>query len=158
MYKDNFSPRLREWMRALDALPDVLGKETMEWVDSNFVRQGWQGARFEPWANKRPKRGKRNKVLIDRNRLRSSGQAVRMGARSIRVTYGNSIVTYARVHNEGLTVTQRVPAHQRRGRSGRKHAVVAHSRTVSYPRNQFVGDSPHLRAHLYKVIREELRL
>lgn len=149
--------KVRLWMRALDQLPELLAHEALEWSDENFDLQQWRGTTNVPWANKRPKRGGRNLVNIDSNRMRKSGNYALVGNR-IRLTYGNEIVPYARIHNEGLTVQRTNKQHSRVSRRGRKYTQYAMSQKVKYPENRFIGASPQLDKRLRSVIRKELKL
>lgn len=178
---------LQRFQQALDEimhrLPAQLGAEVVKFSHERWAQQGWLGARFEPWKQRKgggwgkadnPKRG----LLLQTGRLRRSVRVVRVTADYVVV---GTDVPYARVHNEGFSgrVTQQVHAHERKKTSlgitgsrtgktrtrityGRKvtgtGTVKAHTRTIymKIPRRQFLGDSPYLQQRLQRFIAAEI--
>lgn len=97
--------------------PTKAGGMALQFIDSNFRSQGWQGNTLVPW--RRTQSGKRNVfgtrpagkgILQNKGRLRASFR-LKPGNQAFRVY---SISKYAKVHNEGFSGTVTVPDHTRK--------------------------------------------
>lgn len=149
------------FQRVKQQLPAVLGTIAVNYFTDSFRRQGWRDFNIVPWA-KRKASAKNNRgraILVRSARLRNS---IRLQQATWARTTVATSVPYATAHNEGYTGTVQVRGHKRhiytkhkeayttrkgttRNRTARKAAgeydVKAHSRKMSLPQRQFMGDS-----------------
>lgn len=148
----------RHFKEVLDSAPRELGIDAVNFFVGSFTKQGWQGATFQKWVNRKNSSwGKKNNtgraLLVQSGRLR----------RSIRVTSSNaqqatigSDVPYARAHNEGFKgmVHQNVKPFTRRNGAH----VKSFSRTINQniPQRQFMGNSPVLTQQLRTKLEKKL--
>ncbi len=123
--------------------------ELAEMFDRNFEREGFFGDKWEP--RKIPKPG--YLVLQITSEMRKSIRAAIAG-RGVRFT---SSLPHTGLHNEGGKFTQNVRTHTRKGKSGKRHTVKAHTRTMTMPRRQFIGDHPEVAEAIETIIRENLQ-
>ena len=121
--------------------------ELTDEFDRNFERKAFFGNRWKP----RRSEG-RGTLLLVTSTLRRSIRRSSVVGDGVRFT---SQVPYATVHNEGGTIAQNVPAHQRR-RHGKTHDVRAHQRRINMPQRQFIGDGPDTRRIIKSVIDDNL--
>jgi phage gpG-like protein len=122
-----------------------LGREletvALRWVDDNFRNQGYDGGQWDASTGT---------ILVKSGQLRA-GFVSEPGPLQVQVI---NAVPYAKVHNEGLSGTSAVRAHERskfskstprglRTRTG-VQKVKAHSRKYSFKQRQFApaGDMP----------------
>ena len=154
--------------RSISGLPVVLVNEAVTWTKQNFRRQGWPGAGFTPWkqrkANSRRNAGRG--ILIDSGRLSRSPRMIRISG--LRGEFGTD-VPYASAHNNGFIGTVNVKSHKRNkigtvkvstGKAGQQFKtkktitgvgnVKAHQRRMNLPRRRFIGYSPVLHSILRK--------
>lgn len=151
-------------------LPQVLANYAVNWTLDNFASQGWENGR-QPWAKrKRETRKTRGRsLLIASGALRRSIQVIDVdssltGDRLI-ATFGSRGIAYARIHNEGGTITQAARSNNytlgRYTRGKKKGAFKKgklkptgpgaggrfsfKERNINIPRRQFIGASPILR-------------
>ncbi|MEL6359124.1 MAG: hypothetical protein AAFQ01_04215, partial [Bacteroidota bacterium] len=103
----------------------VIAVEAEKFHSENFRKQGYQGAGFQPWKNRKDGDSSRA-VLIETGRLR------RAATRGRRMSQGVVFVLpkYGKVHNDGL-------------RAGRGAGF-------KMPKRQFVGASPILKSRFKK--------
>ena len=85
----------------------------------------------------------RQNLLIDSGAMMNSIRASSVSPEKVVISAGNDKVEYARVHNEGYSGPVTVPAHTRHTRHGDVN-VRQHTRNVSIPQRQFLGDSKEL--------------
>lgn len=151
-------------------LIDAIGVEALNFVDENFVKQGFQGETFQPWAplKKQPKRGR--KILQGTLHLRHS---INKTDASDHTTIHTDDVK-AKIHNEGgdihmpgrtALINFRRTSAKKGGRllfTGRKYKTVAQAKvsigayTIHMPQRQFIptqaSPSPILNRRCEKVI------
>ncbi len=102
---DSFKRMQANIAKQLATLPKLLGNEMVNFALDNFARQGYQGAKFEKWPERKrkEKRKQPRHLLIKSGRLRRSIRIIRTTDNS--VTVGTD-VPYARAHNDGLTINR----------------------------------------------------
>lgn len=149
-------------------VPKRLGNDARRFYLESFRRQGWLDTSLTPWpATKKPRTNSKGKalqgrILKGRGLLMNSIRVLRADWSGIQVVAGGPHVPYAKIHNEGGTIstTASVRAYDRRehmantrgGRRMRKAAKVsAHTRRMNttIPQRRFMGQS----AALEKVMR-----
>lgn len=170
----NIAKRLKA---AQSAAPKVLANEGQKFFVGSFERQGWRGASFRKWPDRKDTRNKRS-LLVGRTR-----QLINSIRRSIRVANMKFIkwatdVPYASVHNDGYNGLVRVRSHDRGKFTNRKVGTGIHSirtrkerskrvrertgnarvlnytRKVRIPQRRFMGNSPILARILVKKYHE----
>lgn len=119
-----------------DILSDVRVKLT-EMFDRNFTEQGFFGQKWVPTrASKVNALGQSGSILIVSSAMRRS---IRSIVRGDAVVF-TSDKPYTALHNEGGTFTATIRQHTRKSKKGGTHTVHSHSRTVTMPQRQFIGD------------------
>ncbi len=121
--------------------------ELKEEFDRNFERKAFFTRKWKPRRNNR-----RGSLLIVSGALRRSISASVKG-NGVAFT---SNVPYAVAHNEGLSGSIPIKAHNRR-RGGKVHTVRAHQRRVSLPERRFIGDGPQPQKIIRSVIEDNLK-
>lgn len=145
----------KELDRYLKSLPDRILPEAAEIVAetaTEYYRETFRKKAFDgnPWEPARTQK-KTGSLLIDSGAMLNSIRASTVTPEKVVVSAGNDKVTYARIHNEGYSGPVTVPAHTRRTRHGTVN-VRQHSRNVSIPRRQFLGDSAELNDRIHERI------
>jgi len=134
-------------------IPQILGAEAVAYSKDRFAARAWDG---QPWpARKATAWGKSDDGKKSRGLLMQTG-ALRRSIRVIKtapqyVVIGTDRV-YARIHNEGGTVSATQNVRSFRRKSGAQ--VRAHTRTVVIviPKRQYMGVSDGLRKRLAQRI------
>ena len=137
-----------------DIMPDVLNDmrvKLAEMFDNNFREQGFIGARWEP--KKVLSKGGSTTILIVTGAMR---RGIRAEVRGRGVVF-TSDKPYAALHNEGGLFRQNVPAHYR-SRGGQRYRVRAHTRTMSMPQRQFIGDHEKVQQAITAIVTRNLEL
>lgn len=152
-------------------LPKKLGQAAETHFRNSFKRQGFTDKALVKWpARAKPPMTRRGKakphtILYNHGLLRNSVRLVRHTWNDIQVVAGGQHVPYARIHNEGGTITKTVSvrafdrrAHMAKTKAGmrmRKEAKVrAFTRRMNtvIPKRQFMGDSYVLRQKMRETI------
>lgn len=120
--------------------------ELTEEFDRNFERKAFFTRKWKPRRINR-----RGSLLIVSGALRRSISA---SVKSNGVAFSSN-VPYATVHNEGLSGSLSIKAHNRR-RNGKVHIVRAHQRRFSLPERRFIGDGPQTQKIIRNVIEDNL--
>jgi phage gpG-like protein len=133
--------------------PREVGVIVVNHFKDNFVKQGFDDFGIDPWAKRKKDRGSDigRAILVKSGRLKNSIRVVRADTTEIVV---GTDVSYARVHNDGLQVTQAARSETfNRNRStngkfskGTKKGAgfTFKERNFKMPKRQFMGDSGHL--------------
>ena len=123
--------------------------ELAEMFDRNFERKGFFEDKWKP----------RKDVKAKGSLLHVTGKM----RRSLRGTIkGNGVhftspLPYTSLHNEGGTFQQRVRAHTRRSRhTGKTYKVRSHSRTMTMPQRQFIGDHREVQRAIREIVKENV--
>lgn len=160
-------------------LPQVLANYAVNWTLDNFGSQGWENGR-QPWAKrKRETRKTRGRsLLVASGALRRSIQVIdvdrSMTGERLIATFGSRGIAYARIHNEGGTITQAARSNnyvQSRFKRGAKKGMFKkgklaptgsgaggrlsfQERNITIPKRQFIGASPILRQLLIQEAKQ----
>lgn len=135
-----------------DILRDARVKLT-EMFDNNFREQGFFGKK---WAatkvSKTNKRG-RGSILVVTGAMRRS---IRSCVRGMAVVF-SSHLPYTALHNEGGNFAITIRAHTRTvKKTGNTYNVRTHSRQMSMPQRQFIGDHPKVQEVLAGIVYKNL--
>lgn len=123
--------------------------ELSDLFDRNFEKKGF----FDEKWKERQKEGKGSLLHVTGAMRRSIRSAVR--GRGVAFT---SDKPYTAVHNEGGKFTQNVRKHTRRNKiTGKTYTVKAHTRQVSMPKRQFIGDSKEVQNAVKEIIYDNLK-
>lgn len=146
---------IKELDRYLQSLPDRIIPEAAEIVAetaTEYYRETFRKKAFDgnPWTPARVQK-RTGSLLIDSGAMMNSIRASTVTPEKVVISAGNEKVDYARVHNEGYSGLVSVPAHTRRTRHGNVN-VRRHTRNVSIPRRQFLGDSAELNDRIHEKI------
>lgn len=130
----------------LDRTPDLVAALAGQYSQDAFTEKAFDG---NPWPlNKDPKR--QGSELIRSGKLRGSmsikverspGNSDKVSR--VIISYGNSHVPYAQVHNEGFDGEVTVPDHIRHTKRGDVQ-VRRHTRHMKIPQRQFLGPAEEL--------------
>lgn len=122
--------------------------------DDNFRRQGFFGKKWTPTkVSKVNKAGKRGSILIVTGQMRRS---VRSQIRGNAVVF-TSDLPYTSLHNEGGKFTQRIRTHTRTNRrTGKTYTVRSHTRQITMPKRQFIGDHKEVRQAIKQIVYENI--
>ncbi len=131
----------------------IIAEMATEYYKQRFTTKEWEG---EPWpaAKNPPSRGS---LLVRSGALVSTIRPVRVTSTEATIRAGSPRVPYARIHNEGGTVTQKPTPKQRRFFWAKAHATsetatesglgrweraaVAKQLHITIPRRKFIGKS-----------------
>lgn len=138
--------------------PLMAGRKTLIFIDDNFQKQGWQAGLFQPW--KKNKSG-RTPILIKAGHLRRSFN-FQISTAVVRF-YSN--IKYAKIHNQGGTITALANVNQfqrKYGANSKKsgtYTVKAHTRKMNtkIPRRQFAPYEGHESSVMNNAIISELQ-
>lgn len=124
-----------------------------EMFGNNFREQGFFGKK---WAatkvSKTNKRG-RGSILVVTGAMRRS---IRSYVRGMAVVF-SSHLPYTALHNEGGNFAVTVRAHTRTvKKTGNTYNVRTHSRQMSMPQRQFIGDHPKVQEALADIVNKNL--
>ena len=123
--------------RAMQALPDIVAEEAVEYSRRRFTEKTFDGKPWRPVSpNYHPRRGT---LLVRSGALLNSVRVASITPQKVVITAGNSKVAYARAHNEGFSGSVVVKPHQRRLKGGKIARVRSYQRRMSVPRRQFLG-------------------
>jgi phage gpG-like protein len=159
---------------ANNVLPKQAKDMGLHFFKSRFRAQGWLDNSFKPWPKRKRVDKKRpgRAILMDRGKLRNS---IRANVNGDTIIFGTD-VPYAKVHNEGGTITigarNQIIAHKRYRRGKHKGKVLfsknnkdasfakkvsIKTRTIKMPQRQFMGESAHLNKVINRKIESELK-
>lgn len=122
--------------------------ELTEMFDRNFERKGFFGSRWKPRRNTKAK----GSLLHVTGKMRRS---IRTGISGNGVKY-TSPLSYTGLHNTGGKFTQAVRAHSKTSKNGKKYAVKSHSRTITMPQRQFIGDHAEVRKAVSRIVNDNV--
>lgn len=126
--------------------------ELSDEFDRNFERKAWFSKNWKPRAHDYP----RGSLLIVSGNMRRSikgnAETLENGVRF------SSPYPYAEIHNEGLSASKPVRAHQRTNKKTKKtYTVRAHTRKFTMPERRFIGDGPETQKLIRNVIDDNLQ-
>lgn len=136
-----------------DILRDARVKLT-EMFNNNFREQGFFGQKWV--ATKVSKVNKRGagSILIVKGDMRRS---IRSMVRGMAVVFTSNL-PYTALHNEGGNFSVTVRAHSRTNRkTGNTNTVRSHSRRMSMPQRQFIGDHEKVQQALGNIVFKRLQ-
>ena len=160
-----------------NVFPRKAGKEAVDFIHSNFDREGYQDGSLDKWASPKRKR-KKGKAATQYKTLHSGRNSLRNSFRYDVETAKAIIrtdVEYAAIHNEGGEIThpisrrQRVKAYETHvKKTGSRHREqnsmwkgLALTKRTSYavkmPRRQFIGPSTDLGNKLRDMAEKDLK-
>ena len=114
-------------------IPSILAKETKQYFQDNFKKQGFDSGVVEKWEPRKSKKWK-HPILVKSGALKRSIHIRERNSRRISLV---SDLPYSRIHNEGLN-----------GLAWGKHPF-------KMPKRQYMGHSPALaKMQLDKIISE----
>jgi phage gpG-like protein len=165
---DHLTPKLKAMTRLIEQLPDIAGQEAVSFFKERFEKQGWQDGSFQPWARK--KVDNNYPVLRSRNTngLVDTIHWQRLSRRSVVIRAGGPGKPYARIHNEGGTITVPVTEKMRkwawgmysRTKDPKYKAIALQKKTVmqiKMPKRQYIGASRDLLKRIETVIHHNVK-
>lgn len=150
---------LNNWLRQLpaqvmDDVGNIVAETATEHFKESFTRKAFNG---NPWAPANNPR-KNGSLLIDSGALVNSIHPSYIGPDKVVISAGNEKVSYAKAHNEGVSESIAVPAHQRKSKKGKVHQVKAHTKEMNLPKREFMGDSSELNKAIHTRVEKYVRL
>lgn len=174
--------QLKEAQKMRRQMPDIIGREAVNFVKDRFRFGGWVDTAFKKWKLRNPDKRPGGAVLVKSKRLRDSVHISSKSEAGVTITAN---MPYAQAHNEGFkgTVTQKVKAHRRKmphrstykAAMGKEHKrstgvkwekqssgvafVKAFTRVVNMdiPQRQFMGDSPFFMKRLNVIFENRIK-
>lgn len=148
-----------EIRRLQKKIPRYVAAAAEKMKDANFSAQGFveNGTARPRWK----KRKRENRLTRGRRILYGTGNLqnnVKAKALADRVSVGVDLskVPYAKIHNEGGSLTQYVKAHTRKHyKTGKRCQVRGFNRKMNMPQRKFLGYSPDILKNAEKDIRYE---
>lgn len=147
--------------RIISILQPRMAQYAVEWTQSNFKRQQWEGV---PWPKRKreTRRSKGKQILVNTGKLYRSIQVV--DAKN----FGSLGIPYARIHNYGGSIEQAarsdnfVHPRYKRGRdkgrfkrgkikpsgTGSAGRFSFRARTIGMPQRKFIGATPALKQYI----------
>lgn len=123
--------------------------ELTDMFDRNFEHKGFFGSRWTPRKNTKAK----GSLLHVTGKMRRS---IRPSIRGNGVHY-SSPLPYTELHNTGGKFTQNVRTHTRTNkRTGKTYSVKSHTRTMTMPQRQFIGDHPEVQKTIRGIVQENI--
>ncbi len=124
-----------------------------EMFDSNFNRQGFFDNKWAPTKDpKVNKAGKKGSILIVSGRMRRS---IRSYIKAKAIVFASDL-PYTALHNEGGNFPVKVRPHKKT-RKGKTFNVRSHTKQMSMPQRQFIGDHPKVQQALGDIVHQELQ-
>ncbi len=179
-YKDEFFKQLKKIDKSafLKKMTNEAGVIAVNFSKERFIYKNWLDKRRQPWKTNK-KRKRKGRELVKTGRLKRSIKKLAEGNYYV---YIGTDVPYAKIHNEGGTITETVSvkshtrkrsikSRQRNPKTNRMRNVTtkteqkvrAHKRKMNtkIPARQFLGSSVFLarkiERHMAKQINEELK-
>ena len=126
--------------------------ELADMFDRNFERKGFFGDKWTPRKNTRA----RGSLLHVTGKMRRSIRA-HISGNAVKFT---SALPYTTLHNEGGKFAQSVRTHSKtihKGKNkGKSYSVRAHSRMLTMPQRQFIGDHTEVQRAIEGVVRDNV--
>ncbi len=122
--------------------------ELTEMFDRNFERKGFFGSK---WAPRKDTKAKGSLLLVTGKMRRSIRSGI--SGRGVKFT---SPLPYTGLHNTGGKFTQTVRSHSRTSKTGKSYTVKAHSRTMTMPQRQFIGDHPKVQQAISEIVHDNI--
>lgn len=132
-------------------VPVIVSEEATKFFKARFEpqNQDWDGVKWQALSPAYKKRKKRNKdrILYASSNLQASIKPSVVNQRRVVISAGNSKVTYAQIHNEGLRVTGTFTVKEHTNTNfmgkGKRQLIKSHQRKVNFkmPQRQFMGHS-----------------
>lgn len=123
--------------------------ELTEMFDRNFERKGFFDSKWKPRKDKNTK----GSLLHVTGKMRRS---IRSAIRGKGVHF-SSALPYTSLHNEGGKFAQSVRAHSRTlKRTGKSYSVRSHTRQVSMPKRQFIGDHKEVQQAVQQIVTDNV--
>jgi phage gpG-like protein len=119
-------------------LPDEMANLSLRFFQNSFRISGWNDGGISPWRQRKRPDPKGRKILVVRGNLKRS---VQIKSKTFERIVIGSYLPYSEVHNEGFTGVQQVGTYKRRDGA----TVKAHSRRMTIPKRQFMGESRTLK-------------
>lgn len=152
-------------------LPREVGQIAVNFTKDNFKRGAFSGERA--WPPRKPQPGRKERkgrraLLVKTGALRRSIRVLKVGRNYVEI---GSKLDYARIHNEGGTVTQTIKItpkmrkffwamYYQNGKDEKWKAMALKKgsirRTVSIPQRKFLGRSRRMDALIEQHIRKSL--
>ena len=173
---DEYSKRLKQLEKSLKRLPPKMGVVAVNFTKERFVRKNWVGTKREPWTKRQRKT--RGSLMTKTGRLKRSIRKISVSSEHILI---GTDVPYARIHNEGGELNQKVKVKEHSRAITRERAtynirtrkkrtlkgrvrtgetkVKAHTRQMNttIPQRQFMGESEVLLRRLERLIEKEFK-
>ncbi len=136
-----------------DILSDARVKLT-EMFNNNFREQGFFGQKWVATKTSKVNKRGRGSILIVTGAMRRSIKSYVSG---MAVVF-SSHLPYTALHNEGGNFAVTVRAHSRTNKkTGNTHTVRAHTRQMSMPQRQFIGDHEKVQEALGDIVFKNLQ-
>ena len=122
--------------------------------DRNFTEQGFFGKKWVATkASKINKAGKQGSILIVTGQMRRS---IRSYIRCNGIVFTSNL-PYTALHNEGGTFAVSVRAHSRTSKNGKTYTVRSHTRNMTMPQRQFIGEHARVQQALGDIVAKNLQ-
>jgi phage gpG-like protein len=134
-------------------LPRIGGTMAIKFVHSNFQKEMFQGKPGQSWKGRAPGSPRASrKLLRDRNILFDSIEYRKTGALGFKVYVDLGVVPYAKIHNEGgtVTVTRQMQKYfwamfiTTGDAFYKRLALMKVGKVIKIPKRQYMGFSPVL--------------
>ncbi len=136
-----------------DILSDARVK-LAEMFNNNFREQGFFGQKWVATKTSKVNKRGRGSILIVSGAMRRSIKSYVSG---MAVVF-SSHLPYTALHNEGGNFAVTVRAHSRTNKkTGNTHTVRAHTRQMSMPQRQFIGDHEKVQEALGDIVFKNLQ-
>ncbi len=103
------------------------------------------------WAPRKDTKAKGSLLLVTGKMRRSIRSGI--SGRGVKFT---SPLPYTGLHNTGGKFTQTVRSHSRTSKTGKSYTVKAHSRTMTMPQRQFIGDHPKVQQAISEIVHDNI--
>ena len=125
-----------------------------EMFDRNFTEQGFFGKKWVATkVSKVNKAGKKGSILIVTGQMRRS---IRSYVRGNGIVFTSNL-PYTALHNEGGTFAVSVRAHSRTSKKGNTYTVRSHTRNMTMPQRQFIGEHERVQQALGDIVAKNLQ-
>lgn len=150
---------LEDWFRTFEhrmnaEVPSIISRTAIEYFKGSFTRKSWEGVPWKPSKNN----------MVDTASLIGSIEEAYSSPDKVTIRAGSSKVPYAKIHNEGGTVTRkpRSETFQRKRYSSGKQkgkfkggitsgqGFTFKETSFQMPKRQFMGYSPELNIQIAK--------
>ena len=162
--QDKINIYFNKLQAGIEHVPAIVANTAIENFQNNFFKQSFDGI---PWLKAKDSKADRQRLLRDTGKLFNSINASLISSNRVIISAGGSQIPYARIHNEGGTITRDARTETFvRNRDAKKRftkgttkgrGFTFSSYTYTMPKRQFMGITETLKNQIRERILKKLK-